>query len=334
MNKRRLGDSKITLSLVGIGGMSFTNFYGETNETQSHYVLNEALDLGINHIDTSNVYGMGKSESIIGRFLSKQGKTSQDRFHIATKAGITRDKDTGKRIFDNSKKHLTTELEASLKRLGIECVDLFYIHRRDKRVEIEEVTETLAQLVKAGKIKHFGFSEISPSTLKRAGKVQGVAAVQSEYSLAVRSPELGIVQTTAKEKTTLVAFSPVGRGLLTNSPHHIEDIKKMDFVRQIPRFQEPNLKANIDITNKFRELAAEMGVATASLAIAWILAQADNIVTIPGTRSPKHLRELAKGAGMVLTKGDLDAIEKTLPIGWAHGDRYSDEQWNGPERYC
>ena len=271
MKKRQLGQNGPFVSVVGIGAMSFTNFYGDTNESESHAVLTEALDLGIDHIDTSNVYGMGKSENVIGNYLSKQGKQKNDLFTIATKAAITRDQKTGKRSFDNTKKHLTTELEGSLERLGVDCVDLFYIHRRDPNIEIEEVTHTLMELAKQGKIKQFGFSEIAPSSLKRAQKISPVAAVQSEYSLATRSPELGLLQTTKNFGTSLVAFSPVGRGLLTDNPHSASAIEKMDFLKQIPRFQEPHLSANNILAEKFRQLAATTNKPAASIAIAWLL---------------------------------------------------------------
>ena len=334
MKRRQLGQNGPHISEVGIGAMSFTNFYGNTDESRSHSVLHEALNIGINHIDTSNVYGMGKSETVIGNFLSKQGAQKHDLFVIATKAAITRDKKTGERSFNNTKGHLTAELEGSLKRLGLDCIDLFYIHRRDPSIQIEEVTETLADLVRVGKIKQFGFSEIAPSSLRRAQKIHPIAAIQSEYSLAVRSPELGLVQTTSELNASLVAFSPVARGLLTDTPHTQKAIEKMDFLKQIPRFQPPNLATNIKITNQFRTLAAEMGVASASLAIAWVLRQSSNVITIPGTRSPQHLIELAKGSEINLSESDMLNIEKTLPIGWAHGDRYSVDQWVGPERYC
>ena len=334
MKQRKLGQSGPLVSEVSIGAMSFTNFYGETNELESHEVLTEALNLGINHIDTSNVYGMGKSEQVIGNFLSKQGKNKNDLFSIATKAAITKNTETGERTFDNSKDHLIKELDGSLKRLGVDCIDLFYIHRRDPNIGIEEVTDSLVQLIKQGKIKQFGFSEIAPSSLSKAQSIHPVGAVQSEYSLAVRSPELGLLQATRCLETSLVAFSPVGRGLLTDNPHSEKDIQNMDFLKQIPRFQEPNLSVNIGITKKFRSLAAEMNVAAASLAIAWVLHQSENIITIPGTRSPAHLKELAAGSAINLSPSEINAIESILPVGWAHGDRYSDSQWVGPERYC
>ena len=188
MHQRQLGKSGPKLSAIGIGAMSFTDFYGATSEAASHAVLTNALDLGINHIDTANVYGGGLSDSVIGRFLAKQGAQKTKLSHIATKAGIAVDKETGHRYFDNSPAYLQAELDASLARLGLDYVDLYYIHRRDSDTPIEEVTETLAAMVKAGKIGGFGFSEIAPTSLYRAAAIHDVAAVQSEYSLSVRSP--------------------------------------------------------------------------------------------------------------------------------------------------
>jgi hypothetical protein len=184
MHQRQLGKSGPKLSAIGIGAMSFTDFYGATSEAASHAVLTDALDLGVNHIDTANVYGGGLSESVIGRFLAKQGAQKTKLFHIATKAGIAIDKETGRRYFDNSPAYLQAELDASLARLGLDYVDLYYIHRRDSETPIEEVTETLAAMVKAGKIGGFGFSEIAPTSLYRAAAIHEIAAVQSEYSLS------------------------------------------------------------------------------------------------------------------------------------------------------
>jgi aryl-alcohol dehydrogenase-like predicted oxidoreductase len=249
----------------------------------------------------------------------------------ATKAGIRHE--GGRRWFDNSAEHLEAELDGSLKRLGIVCVGLFYVHRRDPEVAIEAVTEALARLVEKGKIRSFGFSEIAPSSLRRAAAVHPVAAVQSEYSLQTRLPELGMVQACGALGTALVAFSPVGRGLLTDTPPRAEKVAATEFLAGNPRFQAPNLAANLSLTDGFRRLAAEMGTSAAALAIAWVLAQGKQVVAIPGTRSVAHLRELAAGGGLRLTADDLSRIEAVLPVGWAHGDRYSAAQWVGPERY-
>lgn len=334
MQTRKLGRDGPLVSAVGYGAMSFADFYGPTNETESHAVLDAAIDLGITHLDTSNVYGMGRSETAIGTYLAAHGSAMRDKFTIATKAGITRDKETGQRCFDNSADHLTQELEASLKRLKTDAVDLFYVHRRDPAIEIEEVTETLAGLVKAGKTRSFGYSEIAPSSLRRAAAVHPVAAVQSEYSLSTRFPELGLVQACAELGTALVAFSPVGRSLLTDRPHTADRVADLPFLKVNPRFQEPNLSKNIAMTEPFRALAKELGTSAAALSIAWLLAKGEHILPIPGTRSVTHLKEVAAGAELQLDAGALARLEEILPVGWAYGDRYSDDQWIGPERYC
>jgi len=334
MEKRPLGHDSPLVSAVGVGAMSFGDFYGPTTEENSHSVLTAALDNGIDHIDVANVYGMGGCESAIGSFLAKQGAQKEGLFKIATKASITRHPETGARIFDNSKAHLTSELEGSLKRLGLDSVELFYVHRRDPEIPIEEVADTLAGLVRAGKIRRFGFSEISPASLRRARAVHPVAAVQSEYSLSVRGPELGLLQTTASLGTALVAFSPVGRGILTDRPHSAAEVAEIGFMKNNPRFMEPNHTANLKITDGFRALAKDMGTSTAALAIAWVLHRGKHVHAIPGTRSVAHFEELVAGGNLTLTEEDMARIDEVLPIGWAHGDRYSVAQWVGPERYC
>lgn len=331
MPRRNLGAHGPEVSAVGYGAMSFTDFYGPATDEGSAEVLDACLEFGIDHIDTSNVYGMGRSETVIGAWLKRRG--GEPPFRIATKGGISRSA-AGERKFDNSRAHLEAELEGSLKRLNVEAVDLYYVHRRDPETPIEEVTETLAALVKAGKCKSIGFSEIAPSSLRRAHAVHPVAAVQSEYSLATRYPELGLVQTCAALGVALVAFSPVGRAVLTDRPHDAEAVKSMPFLNATPRFQEPNLSANRAYNERFRLLAADFGVPAAALAIAWLLARGEHVLPIPGTRHVAHLREAARGGEMRLSAGDLARIEEVLPVGWAHGDRYSEEQWAGPERYC
>ncbi|WP_068109840.1 aldo/keto reductase [Tropicimonas marinistellae] len=336
MQTRRIGRDGAAVSAIGIGAMSFSDFYGPTDEAASHAILDTSLAHGVTHIDTSNVYGAGKSENAIGSFLKARGSDAHDRFHIATKAGILHGAGgagAGDRRFDNSRAHLTSELEGSLTRLGIECVDLFYVHRREADRPIEEVAETLAGLVQAGKARAVGFSEIAPSSLRRAHAVCPVAAVQSEYSLSTRAPELGLVQTCAELGTSLVAFSPVGRGLLTDRPPTAEKIRDIPFLTNNPRFVAPNLAANLAATDRFRRLAAEMGYPAAALAIAWLLSRGSHVIPIPGTRSVRHFEELVAGAALELSAAEIARIEQVLPVGWAHGDRYTESQWAGPERY-
>ncbi|MEL6807726.1 MAG: aldo/keto reductase [Pseudomonadota bacterium] len=329
MKQRKLGQDGPRVSAVGYGAMSFTDFYGPAVDTESLKVLDACVEMGITHIDTSNVYGMGRSENVIGEWLRARG--GNNPFTIATKVGITRDPE---HRFNNAPDHLAQSLDESLERLGVEAIDLYYVHRRDTRHEIEEVTETMAGFVKAGKVKAIGFSEIAPSSLRRAHAVHPIAAVQSEYSLSTRSPEMGLVQVCAEIGATLMAFSPVGRALLTDRPHHAEQIETMSFLKGNPRFMEPNLSANLAYNAEFRALAADMGVPAASLAIAWVLHQGEQVMAIPGTRKLEHLKELVLGGEIDLTAEDVTRIETVLPIGWAHGDRYSVGQWAGPERYC
>lgn len=329
MKQRKLGQDGPDVGAVGYGAMSFTDFYGPTDDANAPKVLDACLEMGITHIDTSNAYGMGRSETVIGDWLRARGGASP--FTIATKVGITRDPE---HRFNNSPEHLTESLDASLKRLGVEAIDLYYVHRRDTRHEIEAVTETMAGFVKAGKIKAIGYSEIAPSSLRRAHAVHPIAAVQSEYSLSTRAPEMGLKQTCAEIGASLVAFSPVGRALLTDRPHSLETAQSLPFLANNPRFMEPNLSANLAYNAKFCALAADMGVPAATLAIAWILHQGEEVCAIPGTRNLMHLEEVAKGGELDLSVEDIACVEEVLPIGWAHGDRYSAAQWVGPERYC
>ncbi|OCX65926.1 aldo/keto reductase [Thioclava sp. SK-1] len=331
MEHRRFGTMGKTVSSLGLGGMSFADFYGATTQADSFAVMEAALELGVDHIDTSNIYGMGRSETAIGAFIKAYGSNP---FAIATKAGITSDPQTGARCYDNSDAHLRLQLEGSLRRLGVEQVDLFYIHRRDAWRPIEEVMQTLVDLKAEGKIGGFGFSEIAPASLRRACAVAPVDAVQNEYSLATRLPELGMVQECARQGTAFVAFSPVGRGMLTDSPPIGERISGNSFLSVNPRFVGKNHADNMAMTDGFRRLAAQMGMSASGLAIAWVLAQGQHILAIPGTRSVQHLHELARGAGRVLSAEELAQIETVLPVGWAAGDRYSEGQNFGPERFC
>lgn len=330
MLMRKMGKNGPEVSVLGLGAMSFAGFYGPTTEEEVNALLDHSRAIGVTHIDTSNIYGMGKSETLIGSYLEKTG--ARDDFYIATKAGITKDAD-GKRCYDNSLAHIEAELDGSLKRLNCDYVDLFYIHRRQEDMPIEEVTEGLVKLVEKGKIKAFGFSEIAPASLRRANEVAHVAAVQSEYSLSTRAPELGLVQTCAELGTALVAFSPVGRGLLSDTPPDAAKAEKIAFLRSNPRFQGVNLQKNLEYVGRLQALAAEMGTSTAALAMAWVAAQGEHLLPIPGTRSIEHLNQLADGCALTLSADDIARIETVLPVGWAYGDRYSDEQWVGPERF-
>ncbi|MFU8862880.1 MAG: aldo/keto reductase [Rhodobacterales bacterium] len=330
MKTRRIRQDGKTVAEVGLGCWSFGGAYGPTTEAEAHETLAAARDMGVDFLDTANVYGMGLSETIIGTFL----KGRPGHFTIATKGGIDRDPETGKRGFNNTKDYLRTALDASLTRLGLDHVDLYYIHRRDPRVEIEEVMETLLAFKAEGKIGGIGFSEIAPASLRRAAVIGPVDAVQSEYSLWTRQPELGLIQTCAELGVTFVPFSPVGRGIFTSTAPDPAQFSKGDFRIPNPRFQEPNLGHNLIKVSAFRQLAQDLGTTPAALAIAWCLAQGTHLVPIPGTRKASHLADCVAGSAFVMTPEILQEIERVLPVGWAHGDRYSTDQRIGVEGYC
>jgi aryl-alcohol dehydrogenase-like predicted oxidoreductase len=329
MKQRRLGEGGPLVGEVGFGAMSFGGFFGPTDEATSHRTLDRARDLGVTHIDTALIYGPYTSEEFIGSYFRKNPAAKSD-FVIATKGGIV----PNPRGFDNSPAFLRECLDGSLKRLGVDHVALYYVHRRDQQVPIEEVTGTLAALKREGKIGGFGFSEISPASLERAAKVHPVAAVQSEFSLWSRQPQLGMLQACKRLGTTFVAFSPVARGVLTDVTLDPPSFADSDFRKKGPRFTEPNWARNLAAIAPFKAFARSRGWATASLAVAWVLHQGDHIVPIPGTRTPEHLEELAAAASISLTDEDLHQIDGLLPPGFAHGHRYSDQQLNGTEQYC
>ena len=330
MKKRQLGANGPQVSEIGLGCMNFAGFYGPCDESQARETLSAALDVGIDFLDTSNVYGMGLSEEIIGRFI----KDNPGKFTIHTKGGIYRDPETNVRGFKNDADYLRVELEKSLKRLGVEQVQMYYVHRRDPDMQIEEVMEALLQFKQEGKIEGIGFSEIAPYSLRRAAKIGPVMAVQSEYSLWTRYPDLGQLQTCREVGTAFVAFSPMGRGIFAQKTPNPSQFKSTDFRHESPRFSEPNFSLNAEKVKQFKALAGDMGTSSASLAMAWVLSRGDHVFPIPGTRSATHIRELAAGAELNLNLDDLAAIERVLPVGWAYGDRYTDGQWVGPERYC
>lgn len=333
MKRTRLGKDGPEISQFGIGAMSFAGIYGNSTVEEAHAVLDACREAGVSHIDTAAAYGNGRSEEIIGAWL-KARPGSREQTTIATKAAFDTDPDTGVRRISNAPSFMEATLDKSLELLGIEAVDLFYAHRLEPGRPVEEVAGEMGELVKKGKAKAIGFSEIAPSTLRRAVTSYPVAAVQSEYSLATRYPELGLCQACEELGVALVAFSPVGRTYLTDAPFGRDKLGEIAFLKTNPRFQEPNYSANIEITDGFRKLAREMGEPAAALAIAWCIAQGDHVIPIPGTKSVSHLAELVRGAEIDLSPTDLVAIGKALPVGWAHGDRYSEDQWKGPEKYC
>ena len=327
MKKRHLGAGGPKVSAIGLGCMSFAGFFGEADDATSLRCLDAALDHGIDFLDTSNIYGMGRSETIIGTWLASR----KPNVVLATKAGIVT---APTRRFDNSETYLRSELEASLKRLNRDHVELFYIHRREQDRPIEEVVETLKRLIDEGKIGGYGLSEVSPATLRRAHAVHPCRAVQNEYSLWTRQPELGMLQTCAELGTAFVPFSPLGRGVFGEVYPDPATMADTDFRKRIPRYTEPNYTYNRVRIDGFKAFAHARGWTVAGAAMAWVLDQGPHLIPIPGTRTAEHLADWAGASDIVLTNDDRAEIARLLPAGFAHGDRYNDQQIIGVERYC
>ena len=328
MKQRKLGNLDLNVSEVGLGCMSFAGFYASTTKEESFKCLDEARNVGINFLDTAEMYGWGISENIIGEYQSK----NKYHFNIATKGGIVKGAPRGTN--DNSEAGLRNALEGSLTRLKVDYIPLYYIHRRDYKYDIENVTGTLTKFIEEGKIGGFGFSEISPSSLRRASKIHQVTAIQNEYSLWTRYPDLGMLQTCQELGTAFVPFSPLGRGILSDTNVIPSNFSETDFRKSQPRFLEPNFSKNMEIIKTFREFCALRGWTTAGTSIAWTLDQGNHTIPIPGTRSARNLRDFISGTEILFTDEDRAEINKILPAGWAHGDRYSDAQVTGVERYC
>ena len=331
MQRRQLGRDGASVSAVGLGCMSFGGFYGPTDEATSLRTLAAALDHGVDFWDTADVYGAGLSETILGKFFG-QNPGSRERVTLATKFSIRRMPD-GARGFDNSAEYMATALEASLKRLGTDHVDLYYVHRLDPRIPIEETISALSRHVESGKIRAIGISEMAPDTLRRAASVHPIAAIQSEYSLWTRNAECGLLQACDEVGATLVAFSPVARAYLAGALQDVKTFPKGDFRADNPRFTGLNWRRNRDRLGAYLDYASDLGVTPATLAIAWTLAKAPHIVPIPGTRTAAHLKECADGADLPLTNRQIEQIERLLPIGFAAGDRYPPSHWLGIEKY-
>ena len=328
MKTRKLGKNGPEVSAIALGCMSFAGFYGPTDQDTTFATLDAAHAAGITFLDTAELYGRGLSEQVIGAWQKARGL----RFHIATKGGIVLGGARGES--DNSPDGLRARLEGSLERLGVDHVALYYVHRRDWARPIEAVTETLETFRQEGLISGFGYSEIAPSSLRRADAVAHVMAVQNEYSLWTRGPDLGMVQTCAELGTAFVPFAPLGRGILSDHDIIPADFDDIDFRKESPRFLTPNFAFNMEYVRAFRAFAAARGWASSAVALAWILDQGDHLIPIPGTRSPAHLGEWVAASEIAFSDADRAELARVLPVGWAHGDRYSDAKIIGIERYC
>jgi aryl-alcohol dehydrogenase-like predicted oxidoreductase len=318
MKRRRLGRNGPELSAMGLGCMGMSEFYGPRDDAESVATIHEALDAGINFLDTADVYGPHTNEELVGKAIASR----RSEVFLATKFGIVRGPNPMDRGANGKPDYVKTSCDASLKRLGVDVIDLYYQHRVDPKTPIEETVGAMAELVKAGKVRHIGLSEASSKTLRRASRVHKITALQSEYSIFSRDIEDGILATCRELGIGFVPYSPLGRGFLTGEIKRFEDLAEDDFRRHSPRFQGANFDKNLQLVERIGDLAAEKGVTKSQLALAWVLAQGDDIVPIFGTKRRKYLAENLRALDFVLTTTDLTRIEAVAPKGTAAGERY------------
>jgi aryl-alcohol dehydrogenase-like predicted oxidoreductase len=316
---RHLGDEKLAVSAVGLGCMGMSDFYGPRDDAESMATLHRAFDLGVTFYDTADMYGTGDNERLLARFL----RGRRDQVVLATKFAIVRGEEGSRRI-DGSPAYVHHAVDASLRRLDTDYIDLYYQHRVDPTVPIEETVGAMAELVAAGKVRHLGLSEASAATLIRAVSVHRIAALQTEWSLWSRDLEDDILPTARRLGIGIVPYSPLGRGFLTGQIRSADDFAPDDFRRYNPRFQGENLRRNLDLVDAVQAIAAEKGVEPGQLALAWLLAQGEDVVPIPGTRRVPYLEQNVAAVRVELTDADLARIAAVAPRGVAAGDRYPD----------
>jgi aryl-alcohol dehydrogenase-like predicted oxidoreductase len=319
MDRRKLGTEALEVSALGLGCMGMSEFYGTADEGEAIATIHRALELGIDFLDTADMYGRGANEKLVGKAI----RDRRDEVVLATKFGNVRS-DDGSREIRGDAEYVRQACEASLQRLGLDHVDLYYQHRVDSRVPIEETVGAMAELVEAGKVRYLGLSEASPETIRRAHAVHPISALQSEYSLWTRDPEDGPLATCRELGIGFVAYSPLGRGFLTGHILSPADLEEGDFRRNNPRFQGENFQRNLDLVARVEEIADEKGRTPGQIALAWLLSRGDDVVPIPGTKRVRYLEENAEAADVELSDEELERLEQAFPLGAAAGERYPD----------
>jgi aryl-alcohol dehydrogenase-like predicted oxidoreductase len=320
MRTRTLGEN-LVVSAQGLGCMGMSEFYGAGDEEESVATIHRALDLGVTLLDTADMYGPFTNERLVGRAIRER----RDDVVLATKFGIQRTSDGGRLGVSGRPEYVRSACDASLDRLGVDHIDLYYQHRVDMQTPIEETVGAMAELVAAGKVRHLGLSEAAPDTIRRASSVHPITALQTEWSLWTRDPETdGVLDAVRELGIGFVAYSPLGRGFLSGSIRTVEDLAQDDFRRHNPRFQGDNFGKNLELLERVSEIAAEKGVTPSQLALAWVLAQGSDVVPIPGTKRRGYLEENIGADDIVLTDEELRRIDEVFPVGAASGDRYGD----------